>query len=133
MTSRGKHIKLLVVDHNPILLRGIISLIGDEDCFELVGTATNDADAITLFLSRSPSIVLMDLDLPGSSALEAIRTMKSIGRSVPIIGTATCELDQIGGIALDNGVRAVVSKERISEDLIPAMRQVLGSENRWRA
>lgn len=126
MTSGGKPITLLVVDHNPILLRGIISLIEDEDCFALVGTATNDVDATSLFLSRSPSIVLMDLDLPGSSALQAIRAMKSIGGNVPIIGTATCELDQIGRIALDNGVRTVIPKERISEDLIPAMRQVLG-------
>jgi len=125
MTS-GVKPTVLVVDHNPILLRGIMSLIENEDCFEFVGTATNDADAITLFLSRSPSIVLMDLDLPRSSALQAIRTMKSIGGKVPIIGTATCELDQIGGIALDNGVHAVIPKERISEDLIPAMRQVLG-------
>jgi DNA-binding NarL/FixJ family response regulator len=132
MTS-GVKPTVLLVDHNPILLRGIISLIGNEDCFELVGTATNDAEAITLFLSRSPSIVLMDLDLPGSSALQAIRTMKSIGGNVPIIGTATCELDQIGGLALDHGVHAVISKERISEDLVPAMRQVLGSGNRWRA
>ena len=125
MTS-GVKPTVLVIDHNPILLRGIMSLIENEDCFEFVGTATNDADATSLFLSRSPSIVLMDLDLPGSSALQVIRAMKRIGGNVPIIGTATCELDQIGGTALDNGVRAVISKERISEDLIPAMRQILG-------
>ena len=125
MTSGGKHITVLVVDHKPILLKGIISLVQNEPAFELVGTATCNVDAVTLFLSRSPSIVLMDLDLPDSSAVQAIRNMKCIQVNVPIIGMATYELDRIGGIALDNGAQAVISKERISEDLIPAIRQVL--------
>lgn len=123
MTSGGKPITLLVVDHNPILLRGILSLIGDEGCFELVGTATNDADALALFFCRHPSIVLMDLDLPCSSALQAIRAMKTFEQNVSIIGTATCELDQIGDIAMDSGVHVVISKERISDELIPAILQ----------
>jgi DNA-binding NarL/FixJ family response regulator len=125
MTSGCKRITVLVVDHNPILLKGIISLIQNESAFELVGTATSDVDAMTLFLSRSPRVVLMDLDLPNSSALRAIRNMKSIHVNVLIIGLATYELDRIGGIALDNGAQAVITKERISEDLIPAMRQVV--------
>ena len=124
MTSGGKRITVLVVDHNPILLKGIISLIQNEPAFELVGTATCDVDAMTLFLSLSPSIVLMDLDLPDSSALQAIRSIKRIHVNVPIIGMATYELDRMGSIALDNGAQAVISKERISEDLIPAIREV---------
>jgi DNA-binding NarL/FixJ family response regulator len=126
MTSGGRRITVLVVDHNPILLKGIISLIQNEPAFEIVGTATCDVDAMTLFLSLSPSIVLMDLDLPDSSALQAIWNMKGIRTNVPIIGMATYELDRISRIALDNGARSVISKERISEDLIPALRQVLG-------
>jgi hypothetical protein len=51
--------------------------------------------------------------------------MKNIHVNVPIIGMATYELDRIGGIALDNGAQAVISKERISEDLMPAMHKVL--------
>jgi DNA-binding NarL/FixJ family response regulator len=127
MTSGCKRITVLVVDHNPILLKGIISLIQNESAFELVGTATCDVDAMTLFLSRSPRVVLMDLDLPDSSALRAIRNMKDIQMNVLIIGLATYELDRIGSIALDNGAQAVITKERISEDLIPAMHQVLKS------
>jgi DNA-binding NarL/FixJ family response regulator len=129
MISGGSRITVLVVDHNPILLKGIISLIQNEPAFELVGTATSDTDAITLFLKRSPSIVLLDLDLPDSSALQAIRNMRNIQPNVPIIGMATYELDQIGSIALDYGAQAIISKERISEDLIPAMCQVSGRAN----
>jgi DNA-binding NarL/FixJ family response regulator len=125
MTSGGKRIAVLVVDHNPILLKGIISLIQNEPAFELAGTATCDVDAMKLFLSLPPSIVLIDLDLPDSSALQAIRNMRRIHVNVPIIGLATYQLDRIGSIALDNGAQAVISKERISEDLIPAIRQVL--------
>jgi DNA-binding NarL/FixJ family response regulator len=125
MTSGCKRITVLVVDHNPILLKGIISLIQNESAFELVGTATCDIDAMDLFGSLSPNIVLMDLELPDSSALQAIRNMKSIHVNVPIIGMATYELDPISGIALDNGAQAVITKERISGDLIPAMHKVL--------
>lgn len=126
MSAVNKRITVLVVDHNPILLGGIVSLIKNEDDLRLVATAGNAADAMALFLSRSPRIVLMDLDLPDSSALPVIRKMKEYRAEVPIIGMATYEFDRTGSAALADGVRAVVSKERICQDLIPVIYQACG-------
>jgi DNA-binding NarL/FixJ family response regulator len=126
MSAVNKRITVLAVDHNPILLGGIVSLINSEANLRLVATAGNAADAMALFLSRSPRIVLMDLDLPDSSALPVIRRIKEYRAEVPIIGLATYEFDRTASAALADGVRAVVSKERICQDLIPVIHQACG-------
>jgi DNA-binding NarL/FixJ family response regulator len=126
MSPVNKRITILAVDHNPILLGGIVSLIENEADLHLVATAGNAADAIALFLSRSPRIVLMDLDLPDSSALSVIRKIKEYRAEVPIIGMATHEFDRTASAALAEGIRAVVSKERIYQDLIPVIHQACG-------
>ena len=124
MPSFSKRITVLVVDHNPILLGGIKSLIENESGLCLAGAAENVTEAWELFLSKRPRVVLIDLDLPDSSALQVIRSVRGIQANVPIIGMATYEFDRIGPKALAGGAQAVIYKERLGEDLIRAIRQV---------
>ena len=119
-------VTVLIVDHNPIFLNGIISLIQSQRDLKLVGTATDERLAMNLFLQHQPRIVLMDLDLPNSLALLAIREMKKIAAQVTIIGMVTYEFDPIGELAIASGARAIVSKERIGKELIHAVRRVGG-------
>jgi DNA-binding NarL/FixJ family response regulator len=128
MPTVDKRTTVLVVDHNPIFLNGIQSLIRNEVGLYLVGAVVNPTEAWTLFLSTSPHIVLIDLDLPDTSALRIIQNMKNARRDVCIIGTATYEFDPIGNMALANGAQVILSKERISEDLVRVIRQVCASE-----
>lgn len=124
MSANDKDLTILVVDHNSIFLSGIVSLIRSQASLQLVGTATNAAEALEQFLSKSPRIALVDLDLPYSSALQVVRKMKKISAKVTIIGMATYEFDKKGHLALATGAEAVISKERIGEELMNTVRRI---------
>jgi len=116
---------VLVVDHNPILLGGIVALIASENSLQLVGTADGAGAAVDIFSAQSPRVVLMDLDLPDRSAFPAIRAMRSARRETTIVGLATYEFDRAGPDAMTSGASTVIFKGRIGEDLLPAIFQAL--------
>lgn len=127
MAATCERATVLAVDHNPILLGGMVTLIASESSLQLIGTADGAGAAMELFSRQCPRVVLMDLDLPDLSAFRAIRAMRSARPDLTIIGLATYEFDQAGPDALTSGASTVIFKDRIGEDLLPAIFQALRS------
>jgi DNA-binding NarL/FixJ family response regulator len=125
MASNCERATVLAVDHNPILLGGIVTLIATEPGLQLIGTADGAEAAIEAFSNQPPQVVLMDLDLPDQSAFRAIRAMRSARREITIIGMATYEFDQAAPDALTSGASTVIFKDRIGEELLSAIFQAL--------
>ena len=55
---------ILIVDHNPLLLEGLCTLVRLQPDMEVVGTAASASEAVRVFREHRPRVVLMDLDLP---------------------------------------------------------------------
>jgi DNA-binding NarL/FixJ family response regulator len=116
-------ITVLAVDHNPILLEGIAVLIRNQPDMTLVGTATSAAIAIDLHRRNLPEVTVLDLELPRSTALAAVREILSIEPTARIIGLTTFELwDRSAQEALAAGVMAIVTKDRLEETLVSLIR-----------
>jgi DNA-binding NarL/FixJ family response regulator len=125
MATKHELATVLAVDHNPIFLGGIVAVIAGESSLQLIGTADSAQAATEMFSSHSPHVVLMDVDLPGLSAFPAIRAMRRVKRDVVIIGLVTYEFDKAGPDALTSGASTVIFKERVGQDLLPAIFQGL--------
>ncbi len=76
---------ILVVEDNPITSK-LVRFTLEHDGFSVIG-ATNAADAVELFASGSPNLVLLDLLLPDIDGFELLRRLRSMerGREVPIL------------------------------------------------
>lgn len=68
--------KVLLVDDHPLMRRGIGQLLNLEDCFEVVGEASNGVDAIALANELEPDIILLDLNMKGMSGLDTLKAMR---------------------------------------------------------
>jgi DNA-binding NarL/FixJ family response regulator len=116
-------VRVLVVDHNPILLEGIAVLIRSQPDMILVGTANSAAGAVGLHRRHAPEVTVLDLELPGSTALSAVREILSTEPTAKVIGLTTCApLDQFAQQAFAAGVMAIVAKDRIEETLVSMIR-----------
>jgi DNA-binding NarL/FixJ family response regulator len=115
-------IKVLVVDHNPILLQGIAVLIRSQPDMKLVGATGGAAEAIALHRETSPDVTVIDLELSAGSRT-IIRGILSVEPHARLIGLTTSELDRYGNEALPAGVKAVLAKDRLELTLAPLIRQ----------
>lgn len=121
-------IRILLVDDHKTMLWGLERLIQAEGpAFELVGSASDGAEAKALCASLKPDIVLLDLDLKGSSSLEFLPALLENGVSKAVILSANRDQSTLAS-SVKLGARGVVSKEAPTEDVLAAVKKVHGGE-----
>jgi len=118
--------RVLVVDHNALLRDGLCTLIGLQSDMEVVGVAASAPEAVELFRSHRPQMVLLDLDLPKFTGVRAIREIYSIDSTVSILGLFTHPSDECALLALSAGARACLTKDRLNRDLLMTIRGCFG-------
>jgi DNA-binding NarL/FixJ family response regulator len=73
MNRSADPIRVLVAEAHPDFRRGMRAILGAEPDTELVGEATDGQQALELALELRPDVILMDLNMPKVSGIEATR------------------------------------------------------------
>jgi len=121
-------IRILLVDDHKTMLWGLERLIQAEgEGLELVGSAGTPLEATTLCAELRPDIVLLDLDLRGSSSLDILPALLANGVTRAVILSANRDHATLA-TAVKLGARGVVGKEAPTEDVLAAVRKVHGGE-----
>ncbi len=68
--------KLLIVDDDILILKSLSLTLSREDDIEVVGCASDGAEALKIFEEHTPDIVLMDIRMPGIDGVAATRLLK---------------------------------------------------------
>src|SRR5262249_38322707 len=74
-------IRVLIVDDHALFRRGLEMVLTEEPDIELVGEASDGAEAVEKAGEALPDVVLMDIRMPKSSGIEACRAMKEVAPS----------------------------------------------------
>jgi DNA-binding NarL/FixJ family response regulator len=119
-------VRIALIDDHPTLLRGVESLLSEDERYEVVATGANAADVIRLVEEHSPDIAIVDLSMPGS-VLEAIERVSQARKTKVLIFTAYDDVNRAME-ALDAGAQGFVLKGRPSGDLGEAIEAVLHGE-----
>jgi DNA-binding NarL/FixJ family response regulator len=115
-------IRLLLVDCQPSIRKGLKMRFALESDLEVVGEACDAAEVISLARVLRPDVILMDVELPGASGIAAIKTLRTATpHSAVVIFTlrddaATSTRAQAAGAA------AFVAKHQTEETLLAAIR-----------
>jgi DNA-binding NarL/FixJ family response regulator len=117
-------IRILVVDDHPLLRDGIAALIGGEPDMELVAQAANGREGIEQFRKHVPDVVLMDLQMPETSGIEAILAIRGEAPDARIIVLTTYSGDVQAVRALKAGARAYLLKNLLHKELLATIRAV---------
>ncbi len=78
-------ITVLVVDDDFMVARIHTRFVERTDGFEVVGTASTGAEALSLVAAEAPDLVLLDVHLPDMSGLDVLATLRSVGNEAGVI------------------------------------------------
>jgi DNA-binding NarL/FixJ family response regulator len=118
----ARKIRILAVDHNPLLREGLSLLIRLQPDMELVGAVASGREAVQSFTEHRPDVTLMDLDLPSVAGIRAIQEILEIDPATCVIGLFTYEGDESRMYALRAGARSCLTKDRLNQDLVSLVR-----------
>ena len=82
-------IRVMFADDSSVTRRIVSEAITREPDMELVGAAQNGNEAISFFRSQNPDLVLLDVDMPNLNGIEALKAIRKLNASVPVIMCST--------------------------------------------
>jgi DNA-binding NarL/FixJ family response regulator len=119
--------RIVLADDHQIVRQGLRSLL-ERAGFEVVAEAVNGQDAVRLTRELSPDIAILDLTMPILNGLDAgCEIVRQAPRVRVMLLTMHAEEHQIAA-ALRGGIRGYLLKTQAAEDLVHAIRALLGGE-----
>ncbi len=115
-------IRIGIAEDHQLVLEGIQKVIGDQ--YEVVGTASNGRDAVTLAAQQSPDLMLIDIAMPLLNGLDAARHIKRANPNIRIIFVTIQTNRDYVREAFEAGASGYVLKQAASSELISAIREV---------
>jgi DNA-binding NarL/FixJ family response regulator len=117
-------LRVLVVDDHPLFTAGVTALLSSVADTEVVATAADGEAAVREATLTRPDVVLMDLNLPGTSGLEATRRIAKASPESVVLVLSMLDDDESVLAAMRAGARGYVLKGAGQEELLAAIRAV---------
>ena len=117
-------LRILIADDHPLVRKGLRSVLGTVPEFEVIGEATSGREAAERAAALQPDVVLMDLQMPGGSGIEATREIVGANPQIRVLVVTLFEDEESVFTALRAGARGYVLKDADEEDLVAAVRAV---------
>ena len=121
-------IRVLLADDQRVVREGLGTLLGLLDGIELVGTAADGEEALTLARELDPDVVLMDLRMPRCDGISAIRRLSDRGERPRAIALTTFADDASVLGALRAGARGYLTKDAGADQIRAAVEAVARGE-----
>ena len=119
-------VRVLVVDDSSEV-RGLLRRIVEEDDeITLVGEASNGREAIELVRDEAPDIVVMDVQMPEMSGVQATKAIKEEWPHVAVLGCTATDDKTTARAMARAGASAYIDKAQAGSLLIPLVKAILG-------
>lgn len=123
-------LRLLIVDDQPLIRRGLAMMLAAEADIEVVGQAADGLEAIEQALATQPDIVVMDLQMPRASGIAATREITAKLPATRVVVLTTYDHDELVFEAICAGAQAYLLKDASEADVLETLRAVRRGESR---
>ncbi len=121
--------KILLCDDQAIIRDGLEMLLTLEKDLQVVGSASDGAEAIELAAQKQPDLILMDLKMPGVNGIEATRDIRARFPHIKILVLTTYDDDEWVFDAIRAGASGYLLKDTPRQKIIEAIRGTLDGKS----
>jgi two-component system nitrate/nitrite response regulator NarL len=124
-----RRIRLVVVDDHTLFRRGITALLSRVPGFEVVGEAADGFEGIKAVAAHRPDVVLLDLNMPGISGVEAMKAILQETPGMQVVMLTVSEDAEDLMAALRSGAAGYLLKNIESDFLVESVRRAADGES----
>jgi DNA-binding NarL/FixJ family response regulator len=117
--------RVLIFEDNDSLRESLSALVSLNDQFILVGSFSNVLSVKEEIATHKPDVVLMDIDMPGMTGIEAVRKIRTFDETLPILMLTVFDDNTNVFQAIRAGASGYLLKKHISSRLFSAIEDVL--------
>jgi DNA-binding NarL/FixJ family response regulator len=122
-------IRVVIADDHGVVRKGIRDLLADEGDIAVVGEARTGQEAVDMALALRPDVVVMDINMPELSGVEATRQIQAAAPQVHVLAlTAYADDPYIYGL-LDAGATGYILKTAEGRDIVRAVRSTAAGQS----
>jgi DNA-binding NarL/FixJ family response regulator len=123
--GRSLDIRVCIIEDDETIRDGYAYLIGNTPGYTIAGTYPSAEDAIKKIAADDPDVILVDVELPGISGIDAIPKIKKLVPEAYILILTVYEQDMLIFRALGNGASGYLTKNTPHEKIIAAIHEVM--------
>lgn len=128
MTAPDDPLRILIADDHVLFRDGLRALLKAAPRLELVGEATTGDEAVAAAAELQPDVVLMDIQMPGLSGVEATRQIAQASPHIRVLVVTMFEDDRTVFAAMRAGARGYVLKGANYAEMLRAVEAVGSGE-----
>jgi DNA-binding NarL/FixJ family response regulator len=118
-------IKILIADDHAIVREGLKQIVAEEKDILVAGEAENSGRLMELLEKEKWSLVVLDINMPGKSGLEALKDIKHLYPDLPVLILSMFSEDQYGLRAIKAGASGYLKKVSAPTELVTAIRKIV--------
>jgi DNA-binding NarL/FixJ family response regulator len=121
----GKPYRIVIAEDHTILREGLRAILSSDPEFEIAGEARDGREAMRCVETSRPDLVLMDLSMPRTNGLEAIKEIKKQNPEIRVVALTVHKTEEYILEALKGGADGYVLKDATQSELVAAIKNVL--------
>jgi two-component system, NarL family, invasion response regulator UvrY len=121
----AEKIKILIADDHAIVREGLKQIVAEEKDILVAGEAENAIVLMELLAREKWSLVVLDINMPGKSGLEALKDIKLLYPDLPVLILSMFSEDQYGLRAIKAGASGYLKKASAPTELVIAIRKIV--------
>jgi two-component system response regulator NreC len=121
-------IRIVLADDHAVVRSGLKLVLDNEPAFEVVAEASDVESARRYVRGHHPAVLVLDLNMPGGSSLEAIPAIREESPETQIVVLTMQAEPAFARQALSTGALAYVLKEAADDELVEAVRRAAAGE-----
>jgi two-component system response regulator NreC len=126
--SPGQPTTVVIADDHAVVRKGLRLLVDAEPELQVVAEAGTVPDALRMVWAHRPDVLILDLNMPGGSSLEAIPAIREQAPATAIVVLTMQDSPAFARGALQAGAAGYVLKEAADEELLGAIRMARDGE-----